>query len=865
MSVKAEDILQSCSVTGNPRVFLLPTSERPSRILSQQRRALNIVQSMYQCGILGARGLAVVGAGFGGLTAGCYAAINGTRVTFIERGRPLQRFSRSNRYLHPHLYDWPKQGWDDKHARLPVLNWTAGEAWKVTNQVLTELEIVQTHFDVQLECDAKIEEDGVRGSRDTAFVKWKCSDEREMAEAFDAVLIAIGFGVEQSRPEVLRLRGWSNFPQYWDIDPPSLSVEPNANLFVLGSGDGALADLIGLAALADKRLTDNHRKSIYYGDFADELSKLPSNKLEEVARVENRILELRAAGTTPNSREYQDKIIRIVGRDDGLFLAASAKSATIVGRNESLDVAGTYAANRFLFLMAYRNSQVQYEKSFSEVRWPKPNYSVTSKRANIGEFNGPFQCIGPNDWLLERPGPADVLQKTFPNLARTSANPSLRALALTERPISAAWSQCTAWENFRLDETATSDKSTTIDRPEALPRLSLSTEWADSVIQKLLSILAKNMPNGDELALSFLTGMLRVYALIFERIQLTDANLLDGVFLTRALLRLDATDRIAFTAFCRNQSFPASTIQFLTKKTQRGLEIGSMHLSTAWEDSPKVPVGKLIRNKSESARMKQLRSIPAFHGVIENLDRLTSLQENGPRIVSTTTGLWSLIPQSGLLDALAGQAILKVKTSGLLPKYESVPNSDSFTSPVLPGRTAVFQHLKELAEAATDPFASDKPEWLSTVASWYNAAYNTAIARKNGATACDLLWVNPVHSFKKTDVTVAEIQLRDIGNLSKKNWANLRKQIAPNIIRWRQGESSLLKALSPILGETGDRRPPSSSNLHQRLQGALKETIEIGELRNPERGEFSSQRAIVFYLRGPGTVKVTPLSSILIG
>jgi hypothetical protein len=94
---------------------------------------------------------------------------------------PLQQGSDS-RWLHPHIYDWPREGSESGVAMLPVLNWTAARASDVVVQVLTEWARLASDEKVTLYCNAPhpIQIRNLRYicracSLDPSGVRWPCS------------------------------------------------------------------------------------------------------------------------------------------------------------------------------------------------------------------------------------------------------------------------------------------------------------------------------------------------------------------------------------------------------------------------------------------------------------------------------------------------------------------------------------------------------------------------------------------------------------------------------------------------------------------------------------------------------------------
>ena len=100
-------------------------------VLSQQVRAIYLVKSLIaQKRIVEDTKVAIIGGGVAGTTAACFLLKAGAKVTLFERESDvLMRFKAAkHRLIHPHLYDWPRPGWDDQEARVPHMNWRFGSA-----------------------------------------------------------------------------------------------------------------------------------------------------------------------------------------------------------------------------------------------------------------------------------------------------------------------------------------------------------------------------------------------------------------------------------------------------------------------------------------------------------------------------------------------------------------------------------------------------------------------------------------------------------------------------------------------------------------------------------------------------------------
>lgn len=223
--------------------FFLGCFESRVTVLSQQRRALNLVDALLAEQIVRPHGrVAIVGAGASGLTAAAAFAVAAPnlRIDLFERSSDLMHLQRpSDRDLHPHIYDWPAAGSTESDAGLPILNWQAGTAKSVAVQIIDAFKLIERHSGghlvVYTGCDVK-EVHPVAGIGCRVEIKG-----RENGDVYDAAILSIGFGYERAGPDGQKLSYWM---------PASLigPFSPGAVLLVSGNGDGGLVDF-SMAAL----------------------------------------------------------------------------------------------------------------------------------------------------------------------------------------------------------------------------------------------------------------------------------------------------------------------------------------------------------------------------------------------------------------------------------------------------------------------------------------------------------------------------------------------------------------------------------------------------------------------------------------
>lgn len=221
-----------------PGLYLLGALNRQITVHSQQRRAVNLIQALIsERGGLDGKSVAIVGAGFSGLTAAAFALEKTTaRVTLFDSApRPLWiQDTCLNRSLHPGIYDWPFYGSLEPSTALPVLNWHAGTARDVAHQVRAQWDhIVSTNSLLQMKLETEITGVDFNEAETKLFLELRSGSRLP----FDVVIMAIGFGIES---------GGMGHVGYWNDADGLDHIEKGASVLISGYGDGGLADLLRL-------------------------------------------------------------------------------------------------------------------------------------------------------------------------------------------------------------------------------------------------------------------------------------------------------------------------------------------------------------------------------------------------------------------------------------------------------------------------------------------------------------------------------------------------------------------------------------------------------------------------------------------
>jgi hypothetical protein len=235
-----DECLEECAVPGQKSVFFLGVLEHRVTLLSQQIRALNLVDALLERRLIRNTGsVAIIGGGVAGVTAAAAfaaAAPNLKKIDIYERKEDVLHLQkRSDRYLHPHLYDWPAPGSDTPDAGLPLLTWSAGPAGVVADTIERQFEHFRNISSINLKTGRDVSEVipfPLGGCR--IIVNGAPRD----GDTYDIAILSVGFGYESFIGE--------HTHSYWDPSALVGAIRDRADehlIFVSGNGDGGLVDL----------------------------------------------------------------------------------------------------------------------------------------------------------------------------------------------------------------------------------------------------------------------------------------------------------------------------------------------------------------------------------------------------------------------------------------------------------------------------------------------------------------------------------------------------------------------------------------------------------------------------------------------
>lgn len=313
-------------------IHLLGLHQSRLTVYSQQCRAFNLIAKILPDAAVaqqikairkdrGSRSdfdIAVIGGGIAGLTAAVAAAVRGQGTVYLLERQPyLLHLQRGNhtRWLHPHLYDWPKKDCENTETSLPFLNWRAGTAGDVAEQLLNEFATLQKHCGLRIQKVTNANNVRIDIPKDRSSNAWKpiavswnrvdtvpdphtlpgvrahLDEVREGygQHMFSHVIVATGFGSE--------IGPWNPTPSYWrndDFDQPELLPRAGRrHILVSGTGDGGIVDVLRfrIAQFEHKRIVDD-----FFPTRDIDIQRL----LHDVERIRRRV-EARH-GSSPGSK-----------------------------------------------------------------------------------------------------------------------------------------------------------------------------------------------------------------------------------------------------------------------------------------------------------------------------------------------------------------------------------------------------------------------------------------------------------------------------------------------------------------------------------------------------------------------------------
>ncbi|WP_437779086.1 FAD-dependent oxidoreductase [Sorangium sp. So ce1097] len=391
------------------RVYVLGSYESRVTILSQQIRALNLIEDLDRDRPLSKQQVLVIGAGIAGLTAATAAAIYGAKVKLMDRrAGPLMTLEGSStRWVHPHIFDWPEDGWGNPDANLPIFRWSAS----TVDRLVTAFREEWTRWKEELEIDARWNVSDISFPDEKLHargvqVEWIEKKGQPKHGRFDAVILAVGFGEE-------RRDAAHDFapPLYWEADSlhqdKGAPTDPPRRILISGTGDGGLIDVLRA------RLT-----SFEYKDLITIAEQASSDVKKRLLDIEREVARGEVGAASHAASYLSSKYNRIRSGTDGALKRKLGKHNTVVlnGSEKAPFNLGSSILNRFLvarLLVVDEGLTTYIGDRLDEVQREGTRYRAKFKSGRTELF----------DEVVLRHGPRSPLEALLPSLhdkARTA-------------------------------------------------------------------------------------------------------------------------------------------------------------------------------------------------------------------------------------------------------------------------------------------------------------------------------------------------------------------------------------------------------------------------------------------------------------
>jgi hypothetical protein len=251
-----DPIWEYARVPDLPDVYVCGCFERWVSIYLQAVRGFNLAWALVDANRARGR-VAVIGGGFAGLAAAAGLGRKGVAVTLFEQNRELLQTQRNNRVrsIHPHIHEWPRKGSLEVQAGLPLLDWHAGLSADMAAEVLRQFAAEVERGRIRVITGSKVQLKGTS-------VAWSAGEEN-----FDAVILALGVGVEKSF-------GRLPLKSYWSDDSIA-TIGPYKTHLVTGIGEGGVIDALYLRLASFSHL-----------EIAQRLAEIPGMTAVEAALLE---------------------------------------------------------------------------------------------------------------------------------------------------------------------------------------------------------------------------------------------------------------------------------------------------------------------------------------------------------------------------------------------------------------------------------------------------------------------------------------------------------------------------------------------------------------------------------------------------
>ena len=274
------DFQAATTVTHMQGIYVLGCFDRKKTVFAQQCRAFSMAAMLKYFGYLHPnKRIAIVGGGIAGITLSAALHKLGKVSDVFERTSDLMHIQErsNNRFLSPHIYDWPSEGSTNSDAGLPIMNWNADYAASVRKQLIEqygELEISKLAYYSHEVTD--ILPDTQSSGKKRYYLQ--IDSNTNTPEPYDAVIIAVGFGLEPQSAFGVKVESYWNDITYGAKG--RYSKNKPQKVLISGVGDGGLIDTLGASI-----------KDFAHHDLLDRVPELFEEKyLNQIKDIENEAL-----------------------------------------------------------------------------------------------------------------------------------------------------------------------------------------------------------------------------------------------------------------------------------------------------------------------------------------------------------------------------------------------------------------------------------------------------------------------------------------------------------------------------------------------------------------------------------------------
>ncbi|TPG48079.1 ABC-three component system protein [Sphingomonas glacialis] len=248
-SLDDHDVVRGAAIPGYDGLYAIGIADIRITIYSQQVRAFQLVHSLLELGKLkDGQHVAIIGGGVAGVAAAAAILVSTETicVTLFEAETELFYVQRecSVRYVHPHLYEWPRANSINPTSDLPILSWEAGSAADVVERIAGKFAQIQSLFAARLTTITGARVSEIEATMDLGNPAFQLStvtvDNSNPGSMAHVVIIAGGFGPERGpMPD--------HATSYWDdtsLPRTNKTFRQGSAVFLSGNGDGGLIDAV---------------------------------------------------------------------------------------------------------------------------------------------------------------------------------------------------------------------------------------------------------------------------------------------------------------------------------------------------------------------------------------------------------------------------------------------------------------------------------------------------------------------------------------------------------------------------------------------------------------------------------------------